>query len=791
MNFKKIIILSIFILLLSSINFVFASDLNATDLNHENSLQLGVIEENSIQVSTQTSLKSSIDENFVNDSGQLSCDCVIYVGKNITEDGGNGSDNNPFSSLDIASQNLSDGKSNVTINIFDGDYKIGSELNFNVDNLIINGMGNVTIKKLYNDKTSLQTISLSSSTANITYNNIIFDATNWTKTLAMKFYPFYGSSTNHVIFNNCTFIGHPKSSFYNSNKISCTKFINCIFYYPGYNKPLISTTQSTIPINISWEYCAFYFPDFVSYSQGGLYSGLRYNDEGTLLQNIILKNVWFGQNDLPGYLTSGTLLSDGKRGPNYEFPISRYAQFSVSQIYLGNNQYEIVGKLTWNGTDDQDGMENFQPMVVNLQSSTGDINQTATLVNGTFRTIYTSSNSTHKVTAILDNEEIELEFTKVNITANPVSIYYGDDQNITFNFTQPITANVTVTVSNGSYNKTEKVEIIDKDSITYTVPDTLKEGIYNVEISLDGNNLFGSNSTTLTVSKVSDYTFNIDIQDNGNIKVGDDLVITVELPEDVSGNVTVKVNDNPEITKEATPNTVITINNLVGGNNNITIAYTGNEKYAAKTSEPQVVTAQKISVPDGDNALNITAPADSATPTYSINMPKDATGNLTVIVDGKDKYTKELVNGSATITLPELSAGKHDINVTYSGDAKYESISKTTSVNVPAKSTPAKKPVVKKAATKITAKKKTFKAKKKVKKYTITLKSGKKPVKKVWVTLKIKGKKLLKAKTNAKGKATFKIKKLTKKGKYKAVIKFKGNKNFKASSKKVKITIKK
>jgi hypothetical protein len=96
---------------------------------------------------------------------------------------------------------------------------------------------------------------------------------------------------------------------------------------------------------------------------------------------------------------------------------------------------------------------------------------------------------------------------------------------------------------------------------------------------------------------------------------------------------------------------------------------------------------------------------------------------------------------------------------------------------------------VTKKATKITAKKKTFKAKTKVKKYAITLKSGKKAVKKVKVTIKI-GKKTYTAKTNAKGKATFKIKKLTKKGKYKAVIKFKGNSAYKASSKKVKITIK-
>ena len=91
---------------------------------------------------------------------------------------------------------------------------------------------------------------------------------------------------------------------------------------------------------------------------------------------------------------------------------------------------------------------------------------------------------------------------------------------------------------------------------------------------------------------------------------------------------------------------------------------------------------------------------------------------------------------------------------------------------------------------KIVASKKTFKAKTKVKKYTITLKSGKNPIKKVVVTLKVKGK-TYKAKTNAKGKAVFKIKNLKKKGKYTATIKFKGNANYKAATKKVKITVKK
>ena len=56
-------------------------------------------------------------------------------------------------------------------------------------------------------------------------------------------------------------------------------------------------------------------------------------------------------------------------------------------------------------------------------------------------------------------------------------------------------------------------------------------------------------------------------------------------------------------------------------------------------------------------------------------------------------------------------------------------------------------------------------------------------------SLKI-GKKTFKAKTNAKGKATFKIKKFTVPGKYKAVIKFKGNAQYKPTTKKVKLTIK-
>ncbi|MDO5811257.1 MAG: peptidoglycan-binding domain-containing protein, partial [Methanobrevibacter sp.] len=105
------------------------------------------------------------------------------------------------------------------------------------------------------------------------------------------------------------------------------------------------------------------------------------------------------------------------------------------------------------------------------------------------------------------------------------------------------------------------------------------------------------------------------------------------------------------------------------------------------------------------------------------------------------------------------------------------------------KSTKDIKVTVKKATPKLTAKKKTFKTTPKTKKYTIVLKDNTgKVIKKAKVTLKVKGK-TYKATTNSKGKATFKITKLNKKGTFKATITYKGNKYYNKVSKKAKIKV--
>ena len=199
------------------------------------------------------------------------------------------------------------------------------------------------------------------------------------------------------------------------------------------------------------------------------------------------------------------------------------------------------------------------------------------------------------------------------------------------------------------------------------------------------------------------------------------------------------------------------------------------------------------SVVDPTNPINnVSEVTSSDDGKVEIPFHNDATGQVVVNINGKD-YPAQIVDGKIVFDSKDVPQGNYNATVKYLGDDKYPASEKTITMIVKEyhSSTTVIKPPAKtvKKASKITAKKKTFKKSQKVKKYTITLKSGKTPIKKVQVTIKV-GKKTFKAKTNAKGKATFKIKKLTKKGKYNAVIKFKGNKTYKAATKKVKITLK-
>ncbi|MDO5827975.1 MAG: peptidoglycan-binding protein [Methanobrevibacter sp.] len=191
-----------------------------------------------------------------------------------------------------------------------------------------------------------------------------------------------------------------------------------------------------------------------------------------------------------------------------------------------------------------------------------------------------------------------------------------------------------------------------------------------------------------------------------------------------------------------------------------------------------IITVNKIQTEITGNAI---------TATYNVNKDlvitlKDSDGNpvsgvnVTVDLNGAKTYTTDS-NGQVKVSTKGLAPKAYTAKITFNGNTNY------------AKSTKDIKVTVKNATPKLTAKKKTFKTIPKTKKYTIILKDNTgKAIKKAKVTLKVKGK-TYKASTNSKGKATFKITKLNKKGTYKATITYKGNKYYKKVSKKAKIKV--
>ena len=295
------------------------------------------------------------------------------------------------------------------------------------------------------------------------------------------------------------------------------------------------------------------------------------------------------------------------------------------------------------------------------------------------------------------------------------------------------------------------------------------------------NGHFYVNATKLKVVAV-DSAVDISSSEKGVV------VITLTDGTNPIAGATVKytVNGGEEQTVTTGDDGKATISGLTG---EVTIAvnYEGNESYNAISDTKSFNFTEEPVVP-AKVATKITAPKVSAV----YNVAKNLVITLT------DKDGKALANKKVTVkvgtiskTLTTNAKGQVSLNVATLVPKTYTATVKFAGDDGYLASSLSPKVVVSKAKPKITAKAKTFKVKVKTKKYTVTLKNNKgKVMKKVKLTLKV-GKKTYKATTNSKGKATFKITKLTKKGKYTATVKFAGSKYYKALSKKVKITVKK
>ena len=277
-------------------------------------------------------------------------------------------------------------------------------------------------------------------------------------------------------------------------------------------------------------------------------------------------------------------------------------------------------------------------------------------------------------------EAVEVFHTVNVIKANPnLNVFikyvnYGENLTIyaTLNGVNNtnLTGNVIVTINNKNYSV---VVINGKGNVS---ADKLPAGLYNFSATWAGNdNYNGTNiSGGFKINKI-DSTIAINVED---IKVGENATIIVNLDSDATGNVTITLDNQNYTVAINEGQTIKVIGGLKAGTYDVFVKYIGDNNYNSAQNTTKF-TVLKIS----DYNMDVTVPEfkEGVNSTVGVDLPKDAEGTVTVEIEGK-KYTANIINGTAKVNIPGLDVGDYNITTTYSGDAKYVSMTKKGNITV-------------------------------------------------------------------------------------------------------------
>ena len=234
----------------------------------------------------------------------------------------------------------------------------------------------------------------------------------------------------------------------------------------------------------------------------------------------------------------------------------------------------------------------------------------------------------------------------------------------------PLSGNVIVTVAGKEYT----VKVTDGKGIA--TGDKLAAGTYAFAAAWAGDDNYNAvvENGDFKVNKI-DSTVAVNADD---IKVGENVTVTVNVPTDATGDVIIIVDGVDYTVAIENGKAVKTIADLKANDYTVTVKYSGDNNYNANQNTTEF-TVSKIS----DYNMNITVPEfkERVNSTINVVLPKDATGTVTVEIGGKN-YTANVTDGIANVIIPGLGVGDYNITTTYSGDAKYDLMTKKGNITV-------------------------------------------------------------------------------------------------------------
>ena len=255
---------------------------------------------------------------------------------------------------------------------------------------------------------------------------------------------------------------------------------------------------------------------------------------------------------------------------------------------------------------------------------------------------------------------------KINVTVN------DDNYPPSINVTSDVTGEYTIHVG----DVTKKVTLEAGKTQTVTLEGlTPSQTPYVINVtSVENPNYYAAVNDTVDI-QVNKGTPNLNVT-TGESKYPN---VTVNVTSDVNGTVNVTLsNGTNNITKQVNVTAGETVSvpfeGVTPGDYNVEAKYIENDDYT------EAIKDTKLTVEQGEPELNVTSDTvEGENATVTVDVPKDATGNVTVTINGTD-YNGTIENGTVKITGPVLPAGDTNATVKYSGDSNYAG--KTTNATI-------------------------------------------------------------------------------------------------------------
>ena len=317
---------------------------------------------------------------------------------------------------------------------------------------------------------------------------------------------------------------------------------------------------------------------------------------------------------------------------------------------------ETTAVVTINGVNYT--VENGKIIIPAYMLPAGHYIVTAT-INGDNKYLY---NSTTKEFDILRYN------STVNVTVNPINV--GDVAVIEITVPDDIDATVKVDVNGTIY----WVDIVGGTGSLEVKG--LKAGTYPVNVTYLENDRYLSSfndSARIIVSKVvSSVTVNVN-----NITVGDVALVNITVISGASGNVTIKIGDEfVKVVGITDGKFSIAVPGLSVGNKTVVVTYNGDDKYLPSSNSANFTVARTTGV------INLVVENITYGEVETIVVFVNATGNVTIKLNGDVIETVDLDNGKAEYSIPGLDAGNYTVEVIYNGNTDVDSLSTSANFTV-------------------------------------------------------------------------------------------------------------